>query len=80
MPATVIDLPQELLDQVRALSPAQKAALRIELDPADPPGDPELKALLTQRWEDYQSGKTQAIPLDDHLLELDRRITERRGQ
>lgn len=71
------DLPQELIDQVRALTPAQKAALRLELEPA---GDPELKALLTQRWEDYKSGKTQAIPLDDHLTELDRLIAERRSQ
>jgi len=77
MPATSADLPQDLIDQVRALSPAQKAALRVELDPS---GDPELKAMLTQRWNDYQSGKVQAISLDDHLLELDRRIAERRGQ
>jgi putative addiction module component (TIGR02574 family) len=65
MPATVIDLPQDLIDQVRALSPAQKAALRLELDPADPPGDPELKALLTQRWEDYQSGKIKALTMEE---------------
>jgi len=77
MPATSADLPQDLIDQVRALSPAQKAALRVELDPS---GDLELKAMLTQRWNDYQSGKVQAISLDDHLLELDRRIAERRGQ
>jgi len=32
MPATAADLPQDLIDQVRALSPAQKAALRVELD------------------------------------------------
>ena len=64
MPATA-DLPPELLDQVRALSPAQKAALRIELDPADPPGDPELKALLTQRWEDYKSGKIKALTMEE---------------
>jgi len=67
MPATAADLPQELLDQVRALSPAQKAALRVELDPS---GDPELKAMLTQRWEDYKSGKVQAIPIEEAKAQL----------
>ncbi len=67
MPATAADLPQELLDQVRALSPAQKAALRLELEPT---GDPELKALLTKRWEDYQSGKVQAIPIEEAKAQL----------
>ena len=70
----------EMGDRVRALNPAQKAILRFVLDSETFAPDPELKAKLTRRWEDYQSGKVQAIPLDDYLAELDRRIAERKGQ
>ncbi len=75
---TVADLPQDLIDRVRALSPAQQAALRATLPAPAPAGDPELKALLTRRWEDYQSGRVQAIPIDDFIHQLDERIEERR--
>ncbi len=60
-----LDIPQDLIDRVRALSPAQQAALRAALPAPAPDGDPELKALLTRRWEDYQSGKTKALSFEE---------------
>ncbi len=61
-----LDLPQDLIDRVRALSPAQKDALRGVMDAGTPAaGDPELKAKLTRRWEDYQSGKVQALTIEE---------------
>lgn len=60
-----LDLPQDLIDRVRALSPAQQAALRAALPAPAPGGDPELKALLTQRWEDYQSGKMKSLSFEE---------------
>lgn len=68
--STIADLPQDLIDRVAALSPAQRDAL-FSLFPADvPASDPELKAKLTQRWQDYQSGKVQAIPIEEAKAQL----------
>ena len=70
--STVADLPQDLIDRVAALSPSQRDAL-FALFPADTTApDPELKAKLTQRWQDYQSGKIQAISFE----ESDRRLRQ----
>ena len=72
MPATAADLPQELLDQGMRLPPDARrkfAALLLEGTDA-PTGDPELKAMLTQRWEDYKSGKVQAIPIEEAKAQL----------
>lgn len=70
------DLPQDLIDRVRSLTPAQKAALRLELDADVPVPDPELKAKLTQRWQDYQSGKMKALTMEESDERLQRLLEE----
>ncbi len=75
-----LDLPQDLIDRGMQLSPAARRKFAGLLLDGVEAGDPELKALLTQRWEDYTSGAVQAIPLDDYLRDLDARIAARRGQ
>jgi len=82
MPATLTDLPQELLDQVRALSPAQKAALRVELDPVDQQaGDPETvraarREMLAARIAEYQRGEVEAYSVEETLAAMDEAIRE----
>ena len=72
MTATV-DLPQDLIDRGMQLSPAARRKFAGLLLDGVAAGDPELKALLTRRWEDYQSGKTKSLSFeeaDQRLLEL----------
>lgn len=70
------DLPQDLIDRVRSLTPSQKAALRLELDAGVPVPDLELKAKLTQRWLDYQSGKTKALTMEESDERLQQLLEE----
>jgi hypothetical protein len=78
---TTADIPQDLLDRVAALTRAQQVALRATLPETDLPPDDEkfrtgeytadeVKAMLTRRWQDYQSGKTKAFSFEEssHLL------------
>ena len=69
MTATV-DLPQDLIDRGMQLSPAARRKFAGLLLDGVAAGDPELKALLTRRWEDYQSGKTKAIPVEEAKAQL----------
>ena len=71
------DLPQELIDRGLQLTPAARRHFaELLLDSVDyTPA--ELNAELDRRWEEYASGKVQAIPIDDFIRQLDRRIEER---
>jgi len=79
MPATAADLPQDLIDRGMRLPPDARrkfAALLLEGTDAIPAGDPELKAMLTQRWNDYQSGKIKALTLEESDDRLQRLLEE----
>jgi hypothetical protein len=75
-------LTDELVEQVRGLSDADKERL-LELtypqyDPGTPAERAALKAELTRRWERLRSGEDVAIPADECLAELRRRADARR--
>ena len=77
--ATAADLPQDLIDQGMRLPPEARrkfAALLWESADDSPTGDPELRALLTQRWEDYKSGKTQALTFEESSRRLHELVEE----
>ena len=64
MTATV-DIPQDLIERGMQLSPAARRKFAGLLLDGVGAGDPELKALLTQRWQDYQSGKAKSLTIEE---------------
>ena len=60
-----LDLPQDLIDRVGALSDAQRGRL-FALFPADV----GLKAELTERWERYEDGTDPSYTAEEVMAEL----------
>lgn len=74
------DLPQELIDQVRALNTVQRIALGDLLDEEPPRSertDAERAAyreMLAARIAEYQRGEVKALTLDEALAAMDEAI------
>ena len=67
---------QELFDRCLQLPPAERETFaNLLLDSVDAPAaDVATQEEWQRRWDRYKSGEDQAMPIDEYLAELDRRI------
>jgi putative addiction module component (TIGR02574 family) len=80
-PTSESELTQDLIDRGMKLPPAERQRFaHLLLDSVEEDEgytEEELQAELTRRWEEYQRGEVQAIPIDDALAMLRTRVEKR---
>ena len=79
MTTETADLPQDLIDRVRALNPAQRITLSDLLDEEPPLVVPEAeraarREMIARRIGEYQRGEVKGVSLDEALAAMDEAI------
>ena len=79
MTTDTADLPQDLIDRVRALNPAQRITLSDLLDEEPPPVVPEAeraarREMIARRIGEYQRGEVKTFTVEESLAAMDEAI------